>query len=118
MGRDEAYPPSDELKANAAGIVCKANKLMLESQLFRGVRSGYRPPEVNAKVPNASTHSKHMSCQAVDLEDNDGKLKTWCLKNLSMLEEIGLWLESPESTPTWCHVQCVSPVSGHRVFLP
>lgn len=118
MGRDTHYPPSDELRSNAVILVGKANKLMLESGLMRGVRSGYRPPEINAQVPNASPHSKHMTCQAVDLEDNDGKIKTWCLKNLDFLADTGLWMESPESTPSWLHVQSVSPLSGHRVFLP
>lgn len=118
MGRDVDYPPSDILKFNAEETVRRANILLTMAEMERGVRSGYRPPEINAQVPNAAPHSKHMTCQAVDIADNDGKLKSWCLDNLSSLDEIGLWMESPEATPTWCHVQWVPPLSGHRVFYP
>jgi len=40
------------------------------------------------------------------------------LANTDKLEAIGLWLEHPESTPRWCHVQIVPPASGKRVFRP
>lgn len=118
MGRDEHYPPTDVLRANALDTVRKANQLLVSCEIQRGVRSGYRPASINAKVPGAALYSKHITCQAIDIEDNDGKLKSWCLKNLNILEDIGLWMESPESTPSWCHVQTLAPKSGHRVFLP
>lgn len=118
MGRDAHFPPDDKMKFNADEIVRRANILLTLSDMERGVRSGYRPASINSLVPNASPHSKHMTCEAIDIEDNDGKLKSWCLANLDQLEKIGLWIESPEYTPSWLHCQIVAPASCHRVFIP
>jgi uncharacterized protein YcbK (DUF882 family) len=118
MGRDKKYPPSDEMLGNAQLIVSRVNTLLTLFGESRSVSSGYRPPEINASTPNASKKSKHMSCQAVDLVDSDGKLKKWCEENLHHLETIGLWMEDGASTPTWCHLQCLPPRSGNRIFKP
>jgi hypothetical protein len=82
------------------------------------VRSGWRPPEVNAATANASKTSLHMQCLAVDLEDVSGMLDKWCFANQNVLKDLALWLESPTATPTWCHVQLKPPGSGNRVFAP
>ena len=58
-----------------------------------------------------------MLCKACDLEDVDGKLDKWCMDNLHILAEIGLWLEHPSATKTWCHIQTVPPKSGKRVYF-
>jgi len=42
----------------------------------------------------------------------------WCLKHLDVLETLGLWMEDPQWTPTWLHVQTIPPRSGHRVYIP
>ena len=80
--------------------------------------SGWRPPEVNAATPNAATRSKHMDGLADDLYDPEGALDDWCMNHQARLADIGLWLEHPASTKGWCHVQCVPPKSGNRVFYP
>jgi Peptidase M15 len=118
MGRDVQYPISDQFRENAQKTVEAANSLLSVLGLVRGVRSGYRPKEINAQIKGAAPDSKHMTCQAIDIEDNDGKLKSLCLKNLIALEHLNLWMEAPEATPTWVHVQIISPKSGHRVFIP
>lgn len=120
MGRDLTYP--DELtavhRANAQRTVDRVNELLAAFGEDRKVNSGWRPAAVNAGVPNAAAKSKHMTCEACDLNDDDGSLDAWCMANQPELERIGLWLESPDTTPRWCHVQTVPPRSGHRVFLP
>lgn len=73
---------------------------------------------VNTAVPGAAKNSKHIVCQAIDLNDHDGRLDAWCLANLDALEELGLWLEHPDATPGWCHLQTQPPRSGNRVFEP
>lgn len=118
MGRDVQYPLDDEQELNAQLTVRRVNQLLYIAGYNRGVRSGYRPAAINSKIPGAAPKSKHISCQAVDIEDNDGKLKSWCLKNLEELESAGIWMEAPEYTPTWCHLQTCAPLSGHRVFIP
>lgn len=125
MGRDQTYASelTDDLRASATLTVQRVNTLLTyymedTGSPYPGVRSGWRPPEVNAKVPGAAPKSKHMVCQACDVNDNLSKLKSWCMQNLDILEEVGLWMESPESTALWCHLQTVAPGSGHRVFIP
>ena len=128
-GRDIAYASelTPEIRANAAVTVERVNMLLgafYASQAegsYRTVNSGWRPPEVNAATEGAALHSRHMTGEACDLSDDDAALDAWCLlqsKAGGELERIGLWLESPQSTPRWCHIQIIAPGSGQRVFIP
>lgn len=121
MGRDATH--ADELTAalldNARVIVARANGLLKLAGIAAGqVNSGWRPHSINAMIAHASPRSRHLTCQAIDLRDADGTLDTWCMSNLHALEVLGLWLEHPDATPGWCHVQTVPPRSGRRVFMP
>jgi hypothetical protein len=62
--------------------------------------------------------SKHLSGAAVDVADADGVLKKWCVHNLDVLQELGLYMEDPLSTLTWVHFQCIAPGSGKTIFKP
>lgn len=128
MGRDKTYAKelTDEIKANAAETVRRAN-LLLErfykanpQAHKRGVNSGWRPSAVNASTKNAAPKSHHMTGKALDIGDDDEMLDTWLMTTAGQkaLEEIGLWMESPKATPRWAHVQTVPPRSGRRVFAP
>ena len=121
-GRDVTYAAelTDEIKANAQETVDKANEL-LEAAGFKSidtVNSGWRPQGINDATSNAATHSKHLTGQACDLPDVGGVLRSWAVDNLDILAQIGLWIESPQYTPTWLHIQTVPPKSGRRVFIP
>ena len=120
MGRNKTYPEelTAELLTNASITVSRVNQLLDVFGQSRTVNSGWRPQAINASVPNAAKKSKHTTCQACDLNDDDGSLDAWCMANLKHLERIGLWLEHPDSTPRWCHVQIIPPGSGNRVFRP
>ena len=120
MGRDKscASELTDEIAANAAVTVGLVNALQLAYGLPLTVSSGWRPLSVNAKVAGAAKKSNHMIGKACDLHDPKGDLDHWCMANLDVLERLGLWLEHPDSTPNWCHVQIVAPHSGNRVFRP
>lgn len=118
MGRAKLEDLSAELQGNANETVSKANDLLEKFGEYRSVNSGYRRLEDNDATANSAKKSNHLICAAVDLEDKDGKLKDYCMANLGILKDIGLWMESPTSTPTWTHVQIKSPKSGNRVFLP
>jgi hypothetical protein len=131
MGRDVEYRHllTPELRENAATTVYKANRL-LDAALGAGVyldldpvtgslvSSGWRPPAVNANTPNAARRSKHMTCQAVDINDDNGELDEWCMSNEKYMEEVGVWLENPSATKGWTHWQIVPPKSGRRIFYP
>lgn len=120
QGRDAQFPEelTDELRTNAASTVDRVNQLLEAFGEDRKVNSGWRPAVVNAAIPHAAKKSKHMTCQACDLSDPNGSLDAWCMNNLDALEHIGLWLEHPDSTPSWTHVQIVPPNSAKRVFKP
>jgi|LakMenEpi03Aug12_release.lakeMendotaPanAssembly.Ray.scaffolds.fasta_scaffold230972_3 hypothetical protein len=120
MGRDREYHAelTPELRANARETVGRVNRLLKRAGFTRRVTSGWRPAAVNATVPGAAKGSKHISCIAIDLEDRDGALDAWCMAHLDVLEELGLWLEHPDATPDWCHLQTLPPRSGNRVFQP
>lgn len=121
MGRDQLYPDelTDALRADAAETVRRVNRLLEKAKIEKPrVSSGWRPLAVNAKTQGAAKKSHHTLCRACDLADPKGDIGHWCLTNLKALEAIGLWLEHPSKTPTWCHLQIVPPKSGRRVFMP
>ena len=130
MGRDKLYPLQldTQTRANAARTVDLANQLMnlashagvpLPVNLAGNlVNSGWRPPAVNEATPGASRTSLHMTGQAIDLYDPDGAIDAWLMADLQPLEQLGLWLEHPDATPRWCHVQTLPPRSRNRVFKP
>lgn len=62
--------------------------------------------------------SRHLTCQAADILDLDGKLQDWINKKVPLVEEIGLWFEDFSKTKDWVHCQIVAPASGKRFFLP
>jgi hypothetical protein len=124
MGRDRLYTDelTPELVSNAHQMVACANELLQRAGLRRAVNSGWRPAAVNATVRNAARQSKHMLCLAIDIEDDDGALDAWCMAHPEVLEVLGLWLEHPSATPSWCHVQIVQHGSWEpgkpRCFYP
>ncbi len=120
MGRDvtHAVELTEELQTNAAETVRRVNALFVAFGEERGVRSGWRPRGINANTPGAAVNSKHMTCQACDLMDDDGDLDEWALDNPQVLVDIGLWQEHPSATKGWAHFQIVPPKSGKRVFYP
>lgn len=121
MGRDvsHAHELDETLRSNACRTVARVNELLrLIGNPRTRVNSGWRPHSINAAIPNASPRSRHLTCEAIDLRDEDGAFDAWCMRNLDRLESVGLWLEHPDATPGWCHVQTVPPRSGRRVFMP
>lgn len=75
---------------------------------------GFRPQNAGVGAPK----SNHKRGLAVDLYDPDGALDAWCMKHQDKLAACGLYLENPAATIHWCHLQCVPPGSGVRVFNP
>lgn len=128
MGRDQKYNTdwTVNVRDNAKTLLIKVNQLIeympfqLENNPATGspVSSGWRPARLNATVPGAAPRSKHVLGLAIDLFDPEGEIDDWCMDNLDKLEICGLFLEHPSATKNWCHLQCVGPKSGRRVFYP
>lgn len=125
MGREKKSPLDEELERNAKITVNRTNDLLDKFRETREVSSGYRPAEINAKEGGA-TNSKHLSCEAIDLRDDDRRFGNWCMENLPWLSAIGLWMEhlaytvevSEGAVRYWVHLQIIPPRSGNRVFIP
>lgn len=127
-GRDIQYADelTPEMLGDAATVVLRANKLLAiytettGDRRPRGVTSGWRPAAINANTPRAAKRSKHMICRAVDVSDASKSLKKWLMTEAGQkaLIECELWMEHPDATPSWVHLQIVPPGSGRRVFTP
>lgn len=115
MGRDDEYPLTIEQEDNAFETLSRVNQLLIFFGEWRRITSGYRPGKYNEAY---SPTSKHVNCQACDLADPVGDLDDFCYKNQEILANLGLYLEHPDATPGWTHLQTVPPKSGKRVFRP
>lgn len=115
MGRDQQFPLSVELETHLSNLLTALNRFrdLYGKPMF--VSSGYRPGHYNSDVGGAK-NSPHITCEACDFHDVDGSLDQWCQDNEDVLVQCGLYLESPEQTPGWCHLQ-IRP-TRNRVFLP
>lgn len=132
MGRDSAYPAdfTPEIEHNVIALLGPVNLLLawaykdgvrpaLDPHSGTHIASGWRPRSVNEATRNAAKGSKHITGQAIDLRDTGTRdLARWCLKNIEDVAELGLYMEDPQWTPTWVHLQNVPPGSHRRVFVP
>lgn len=96
-----------------AGIVCQINPTTGTS-VSGETLGGFRPQGTAIGAPR----SNHKEGLAVDRYDPDGRLDAWCIANLDVLRQVGIWLEHPDATPGWAHWQVVAPKSGRQVFRP
>lgn len=113
MGRDKEYLLTPEIEANLKILLENVNKLRTLYGKPMIVSSGYRPGKYNINAGGAK-NSTHLTCQAVDFKDIDGALKKFC--TVEILEQCGLYMEHPDSTPTWLHVQ--TRPTKNRIFKP
>lgn len=113
MGREGEYPLSGILESNLANLLVALNAFRkLYGKPLR-VSSGYRPGRFNTAANGAKT-SAHLTCEAVDFKDADGAVKKFA--TAEVLEKCGLYMEHPDATPTWCHLQIRE--TKNRIFKP
>lgn len=99
------------------GILVHKTNMLCEFAGFEPiVSSGYRTMEEHleiyrrkgvtdpAKIP---MHSRHLSCQAVDLYDPDQKLQKIILDNQKWFEDAGMFFEDFSYCKDWVHMQIV-----------
>lgn len=83
-----------------------------------GLRSQAQQEGLIADGKSHAMHSKHCIGASADLSDSEGKLKKWCLENVKLFEDMGLWMEDFKYTAQWMHCQIYPPKSGNRFFIP
>lgn len=101
---------------NLKDLCNKLNKLGFTPP--RNASSCLRSLADQKRINPSAMGSSHLYGAAVDIADADGKLKAWLKANPNKLVECGLWMESPEYTKSWCHLQSYAPASFNRVFKP
>lgn len=101
---------------NLKDLCGKLNKLGFVPP--RNASSCLRSLADQKRINPSAMGSSHLYGAAVDIADADGKLKAWLKANPNKLVECGLWMESPEYTKSWCHLQIYAPASFNRVFKP
>lgn len=114
-GRDKQFPLTPEMEVNLENLVKAITPIRIAWGKPMVISSGYRPASINASVGGAKL-SAHQTCQAVDIVDKDGKLAEFCLNNLTLLEECGIFMEDPRFTNGWVHLQ--TRPTRNRVFIP
>lgn len=112
---------TDEVKANAAILLDKVNKFL--SDIGQNgpftISSGFRTAVSNAATPNAAKSSGHMKGLAIDIHDNDHELSDEIKDNADLLRTYGLFLENPNATASWAHLDMVHrPDRPNRIFNP
>lgn len=117
MGRDSEYPLTPELESNLSKLLEALNKFRAIYGKPMNVSSGYRPGKYNRAAGGAS-NSSHITCEACDFKDGDWSLKQFVLMRPEILEECGLYMEHPDHTRTWIHLQIRPTKSGTRIFKP
>lgn len=81
-----------------------------------GLRSAEDQQGLIAAGISKATKSHHLTGEAADIYDPDGKLNAFCKENERLLIEAKLWCE--ERQGVWQHFQIVPPVSNNRWFQP
>lgn len=108
-----------EYEENLTGLLKAINKIreIWGKPMF--VNSGYRTPEHN-KAIGGSPRSAHLTCQAVDIADDNKKLQDYLLSNKWLLVEAELYMEDPAYTAKgrshWVHLQ--TRPTKNRIFRP
>lgn len=116
------YATTPEIDTNLNILLTAINKVRsaygIPMTVTSGLRSQAQQDQLIASGQSKASKSKHLSGQAVDIADKDGRLWEWCMINMQVLEIAGLYLEDKQSTPTWVHFQCIPPASNKRIFIP
>lgn len=132
ISMSELNPRQDVLtsaqEANLIVLLSRINQIRTAWAKPMTVTSGFRSPEDQRRIYKEIAQrkglttiripmgSRHLEGSAVDIADPDGSLMEWTKNNVSLLEQVGLWIEA--DTKGWVHYQSKPPSSGNRFFKP
>ena len=111
MDRDITDPLQTEQFYNLLDLLPRVNLIRFLYGKPLTVSSGYRPESINNSVGGAKK-SNHMILKAVDFKDPDGQFAQWCLVNLDKLKSAGLYMEDPNTTQGWVHLQTTPTINN------
>lgn len=120
--RAKSMELTDEVKNNAKVLLDLVNQFLIELGVNPDtlkISSGFRPSKINSSIPNASKKSLHMTGLAIDIEDTNNELDKLIQSRPELLDKYGLWLEHPNSTPGWTHLDKGTRSARQiRIFYP
>jgi hypothetical protein len=117
MGRDRDYPLDVSMARSMANLLVRVNCLLFEMEFSGKITSGYRPGTYNIAAGGAP-NSSHLKCEAVDIEDTNLEFAARIKHRTDLLEKYDLYIENPDKTKGWVHIQTRRPASGNRIFNP
>lgn len=107
MGRDKTHASeyTQEISDNLDKLLIPLNKFREAYGKPMITSSGWRPSAINKQIGGAAK-SNHTRGMAADFVDKDGELAKFAKKmdEEGKLKEWGLWLENPNNTPGWLHL--------------
>ena len=112
------FPTTPEIDENLNDLCGRLNVFLEKYSLPVGVNSGLRNAELQAQVNPKAPNSNHLVGRAADIHDEGNNLMNFVLENMELAKGLDLFFEHFNFTPTWVHIQIVSPRSGHRIFIP
>jgi hypothetical protein len=115
MDRDKDFPLDMRQAMNMADLLSRINHLIAALKISTRVTSGYRPSAINKKIGGAKM-STHTVCAGIDLLDTQGDIGKMLKANVKILEEYGLYLENPDYTKGWVHLD--TKTRKNRIFIP
>ena len=133
LGRTAGLEPPIEHRLNLGRLHYVLNFIRILCDRPMAVNSGYRTKEDHFRIYEKINReraskglamlpvpmgSNHLIGAAADISDPLGTLKEWCIKNIRVLEDLGVYCEAFEATPVWTHFQIYPPHSGERFFNP
>jgi len=112
------HPLNDVQDINLEQLASILTDLEHECGLPFTVNSGFRTLEEQERINPKNINSAHRTGEAVDIYDLGHPIYNWCVDNLSLIAELGLYIEDKSSTPRWIHLQIRMTRSGNIVFIP
>lgn len=101
---------------NLEDLCRKVNALNYTPPMY--ATSCLRSIESQKRINPSAMGSSHLFGCAVDISDPKGELARWLQVNIVKLMDCGLWMENPDSTKGWTHLQSYAPKSMKRIFNP
>lgn len=96
-----------------AKVIFQTNPVT-DCEISGKIFGGFRPQS----CMEGSPHSAHKEGQAVDIFDPYSSIDDYLIDHQDLLEQFGIFIEHPNSTPGWSHWSTRKPGSGNHIFLP
>lgn len=113
-GYDLSEYQEEALQKLAEAVSCLEDAMQRDFLITSGLRTFEDQLRINPKNPD----SAHRTGEAVDVSDPDGSIYAFCVDNVPLLIELGIYLEDKAYTRRYVHLTIRPPKSGLRFYIP